>query len=68
MTEMVQFIVGHPYLPTKKLQITFTSIPYPDSDACFLSVKLPNVYNKYEEFKHAMNTAISSQYVGFGRG
>ena len=60
MTEMVQFIVGHPYLPTKKLQIT--------SDACFLSVKLPNVYNKYEEFKHAMNTAISSQYVGFGRG
>ena len=31
---------------------------------CMFPVRSPNIYSKYEDFKHAMSTAISS----FGRG
>ncbi|CAB4024491.1 E3 ubiquitin- ligase UPL2-like [Paramuricea clavata] len=68
LEEMVQFLVGHPYLPTKQLCISFAPTPFPDPNACFMSVKLPNMYTNYEDFKHAMNVAITAQHSGFGRG
>ena len=54
MAQLVQFFVGHPYLPSKKLHILFAEIPFPDPNACFLSVRLPNIYSDYEDFKHAI--------------
>lgn len=68
MTEVTQFVVGHPYLPSEQINIAFGPGPFPDPDACFLSATLPKFHSSYKEFRQAMNTAITSQHVGFGRG
>lgn len=67
MAELTQFVVGHPYLPSEQINIAFGPGPFPDPDACFLSITLPNFHGSYKEFRQAMNTAITS-HVGFGRG
>ena len=37
-------------------------------DPRFLAVTLPVDRSSYSEFRRAMNTAITTQYGGFGRG
>ena len=64
MAQLTQFVVGHPYLPPKQLNISFGARPH----ARFLAVTLPVDRNSYSEFRQAMNTAITTQYGGFGRG
>lgn len=68
LEQVVQFAAGHPYLPACRLQIKFTSSFFPDPDSCFFSIKLPTCHESYLDFKKAMNTAISCQYHGYGRG
>ena len=68
MAELTQFVVGHPYLPSEQINTAFGPGPFPDPDACFLSITLPNFQGSYKEFTQAMNIAITSQHVGFGRG
>lgn len=69
MAQLVQFISGHPYLPSSGLDITFSpSALYPDADSCFCFLRLPTIHNSYQEFRNAMNTAITCQYRGYGRG
>ena len=72
LKQVVQFVAGHPYVPSAKLNITFATASskavYPDADSCFFSLQLPVCYTSYEEFRKAMNTAISCQYEGYGRG
>ena len=64
MAQLTQFVVGHPYLPPKQLNISFGARPHPR----FLAVILPVDRSSYSEFRRAMNTAITTQYGGFGRG
>ena len=69
MAQLVQFISGHPYLPSSGLDITFSSTAvYPDADSCFCFLRLPTVHNSYQEFRNPMKTAIICQYRGYGRG
>lgn len=68
MAQLTQFVVGHPYLPPKQRNISFGARPYPGPDPRFLAVTLPVDRSSYSEFRRAMNTAITTQYGGFGRG
>jgi len=68
MAQLTQFVVGHPYLPPKQLNISFGARSYQDPDPRFLAVTLPVDHSSYSEFRQAMNTAITTQYAGFGRG
>lgn len=69
MAQLLQFISGHPYLPSSGLHISFSQTAvYSDADSCFFFLQLPTIHNNYQQFKNAMNTAITCQYLGYGRG
>ncbi len=69
LAQLVQFITGHPYLPSRGLDITFSlTAVYPDADACFSFLRLPTIHSNYQDFRNAMNTAITCQHRGYGRG
>ena len=59
---------GHPYLPSCQMQVLFSPNFYPDPDSCFFSIKLPTCHESNSDFRKAINTAISCQYEGYGRG
>lgn len=58
LAQLVQFVAGHPYLPPSRMNISFSAMVYPDADTCFLSLRLPNIYSSYDEFRKTLNTAI----------
>lgn len=69
LKDLLQFICGSPYLPCDGLiKISFTNSTLPDSESCFLTMKLPLLNNDYREFENSMNIAINSQHQGYGRG
>ena len=68
LAQLVQFVAGHPYLPSSRMNISFSAMVYPDADTCFFSLRLPTIYSSYDEFRKALNTAITCQHLGYGRG
>ena len=68
LAQLIQFVAGHPYLPSSRLNIGFTAMVYPDADTCFFSLRLPTIYSCYEDFRKTLNTAITCQHLGCGSG
>ena len=68
LAQLIQFVAGQSYLPSSRLNIGFTAMVYPDADTCFFNLRLPTVYSSYEDFRKALNTAITCQHLGYGRG
>ena len=58
LPQLVQFVAGHPYLPSFRMNISFSAMVYPDADTCFFSLRLPTIYSSYDEFRKALNTAL----------
>lgn len=67
LAQLVQFVAGHPYLPSSRMNNSFSAMVYPDADTCFFSLRLPTIYSSYDEFRKALNTAITCQHLGYGR-
>lgn len=70
LEELVQFIWGHPYLPScgYSMKVRFTRGCFPDPESCFNTIKLPLAHSSYESFERAMDIAIKCQHVGYARG
>ena len=63
LAQLVQFVAGHPYLPSSRMNISFSAMVYPDADTCFFSLRLPTIYSSYDEFRKALNTALHASIL-----
>ncbi|CAH3189817.1 unnamed protein product, partial [Porites lobata] len=63
LPQLVQFVAGHPYLPSFRMNISFSAMVYPDADTCFFSLRLPTIYSSYDEFRKALNTALHASIL-----
>lgn len=63
LAQLVQFVAGHPYLPSFRMNISFRAMVYPDADTCFFSLRLPTIYSSYDEFRKALNTALHASIL-----
>ena len=67
LNELVLFIFGQPVLHMEII-VKFINGYFPDPDSCFGMISLPLIHSTYEDFCKAMNVAINSEHVGYGRG